>query len=206
MEERPAGYPAGDGAVTNTTPVHVSGSRIAADAVTYAGSGYVYGGTPGTGRGNWDCSSFVNAVIGRDLELPIPGFAAGAYRGQVHGPDVLDWAAWGGVSPVSSPVAGDLACWPGAGPDGHIGIALDDAHMISALDTQDGTVKTPIEGYGPQGVQVVFRRLNGTAPGPGQAAPSAAGSGSCPVTLAMILVVLSGAGAGVVELAMHVRL
>ena len=42
-------------------------------------------------------------------------------------------------------------------------IATDATHMISALDTTDGTVHTPIAGYGPVGVPLTYRRLTGVA-------------------------------------------
>src|SRR6202453_794368 len=41
-------------------------SAIATDALEYRGAGYVWGGAPADGIGNWDCSSFTNWVCGQD--------------------------------------------------------------------------------------------------------------------------------------------
>lgn len=37
--------------------------------------------------------------------------------------------------------------------------------MISALDSTDGTVHTPIAGYGPAGAKLIYRRINGAGQG-----------------------------------------
>lgn len=145
-----------------------SGTAIASDALKYQGAGYVFGGVPGRGRGQWDCSSFVNWVVGHDLRMAIPGYAAGGYQGQVHGPAVVAWASWKGATTLpkgQAPQAGDLCVWNGIGASGHIGIALSATHMVSALDTKEGTVQTPIKGYGPVGAPFSYRRINGTGPG-----------------------------------------
>ena len=139
----------------------LSGDQIAADALRYEGHAYVYG--------DWDCSGFVNHVLGQDLRVTLPGGVRG-YRGPPpHGPVVSDYATWAGAITVGSPARGDLAVWPGDGPDGHIGIVLGPDEMISALDQASGTVVTPVHGYGPPGVDVVYRRvlssLAGTALG-----------------------------------------
>lgn len=130
---------------------------IAQDALKYAGHGYTFGGVPA--HGQWDCSSFVNMVVGMDLGMAIPGYNAGKYDGSTHGPVVMDWATWTGATTVSSPQTDDLCIWAGFGALGHIGIATDTQHMISALNTHSGTVHTPIAGYGPMGVPVIYRRL-----------------------------------------------
>jgi hypothetical protein len=143
----------------------VSGDQIAADALRYQGHPYVYG--------VWDCSSFVNHVLGQDLRLALPG-GLRRYRGPPpHGPVVLDYANWSGAVTVQSPARGDLAVWPGDGPNGHIGIVLGPDQMVSALDPAQGTAVTPIHGYGPPGVQVEYRRVTGAAPG----SPGAVGAG-----------------------------
>lgn len=134
---------------------------IAQDAMKYAGHGYTFGGVPANGQ--WDCSSFVNMVVGMDLGMAIPGINAGQYKGTTHGPVVMDWATWTGATTVSSPQTDDLCIWPGFGALGHIGIATDSQHMISALDPQYGTTQTPISGNGPAGVPVIYRRLNDTS-------------------------------------------
>jgi hypothetical protein len=142
-------------------------ASVVADALKYQGAAYVFGGTPGpSGVGPWDCSSFANAVIGRDLGMAIPGYAAGDYHGQAHGPVVAQWASWSGAATLPTgqpPSAGDLCVWNGIGASGHMGIALASNQMISALDTEEGTRVTPIQGYGPIGAPLTYRRLLGVA-------------------------------------------
>jgi len=145
----------------------VSGDTIAATALRYKGHPYVYG--------VWDCSGFVNHVLGQDLRMVLPGGVRG-YRGPPpHGPVVLDYAGWGAAVTVQAGQRGDLAVWPGEGPNGHIGIVLGPNQMVSALDPQYGTAVTPIAGFGPTGVQVVYRRI--TATGKGTGLPGSAGAG-----------------------------
>lgn len=136
-------------------PKGVTGDQIAADALRYRGHPYTFGG--------WDCSSFVSHVLGQDLHLTLPGGLRG-YRGPPpHGPVVLDYARWGGA--VSSPARGDLAVWPGAGANGHMGIVLGPDQMISALNPAQGTAVTAIHGAGPPGITVIYRRVSGVTPG-----------------------------------------
>jgi cell wall-associated NlpC family hydrolase len=131
-------------------------SAIADDALKYQGAGYVWGGAPGTGSGHWDCSSFANAVIGRDLGRAIPGYAAGAYHGQAHGPTTLQWLLTGTRVPggASAAAAGDLCVW-----QTHMGIATGGGNMISALNPSLGTKVTTIGGGAPRGEVLVVRRL-----------------------------------------------
>jgi cell wall-associated NlpC family hydrolase len=149
-------------------PAAPAGADIAQDALKYAGQRYTYGG-PADRPGDWDCSSFVSYVLGHDLGMVLPGggrYGSPAYPPHAHGPVVLSYAGWAGATTLPAgmaPAAGDLCVWAGAGPLGHIGIALDGTHMISALDTQYGTLVTPIAGNGPAGVTVQYRRINGAA-------------------------------------------
>ena len=136
-----------------------SGEAIAGTAQRYIGSSYVWGGAPGSGAGHWDCSSFANAVIGRDLGMAIPMYKAGAYRGQSHGPTTVVWLAWPGAFTIhrndASP--GDLAIW-----QTHMGIIVDNGvHMVSAQDQQLGTRQTTIAGGAPFGEKLFVRRLKG---------------------------------------------
>jgi cell wall-associated NlpC family hydrolase len=173
----------------------VTGAMIAAAGRKYAGAGYTYGG-PGWPPGNWDCSSFVSAVLGHDLGMGLPG---GRWGGPgmppaVHGPVVMSYVTWSGADPVpagrQSP--GDLACFAGLGTGGHIGIVLGPDEMVSALDTAQGTLVSPIQGYGPPGAPLVYRRVHGTgttpAPGPG----GATGWGG--LVAPLLLGALAGAG------------
>jgi cell wall-associated NlpC family hydrolase len=139
--------------------------NLSSDAMQYEGSGYVFGGAPEHGRGQWDCSSFVNWCAGNDLGMAIPGFAAGSYHGQVHGPVVLDWASWTGCTtiPGSAAAAGDIVVWPGIGPTGHMGIVTGPNQMISALNPSKGTQKTAIKGFGIPGIPAVYRHINGAS-------------------------------------------
>jgi hypothetical protein len=132
----------------------------------YQGTRYTYGGVPSQGKGHWDCSSFINWVVGNDLGMAIPGYSAGTYKGQTHGPVVLDWATWSGATTIKgTPQPSDLTIWPGVGGSGHIGIVIGNNQMISALDTAQGTLVTPIQGYGPAGVSNIYRRVNGASGG-----------------------------------------
>jgi len=179
-------------------------------AVQFQGSGYVYGG-PGWPPGNWDCSSFVSTVLGRGNGLPIPGGRWGqpGEPPHSHGPDVSEYASWGGAVTVTSPAPGDLVIWDGSGPNGHIGIYLAPGRMISALNTAMGTLETPIAGYGPSGLTPFYRRVTGAAGGTGeggggvsvaslwqQAMPGLSWK-DLVVPAAVVLVILAAAGAGV---------
>lgn len=133
-------------------------SAIANAAVKYVGAGYVWGGAPAKGIGNWDCSSFCNWVIGHDLGRAIPLYKAGTYDGSSHGPPTMMWLTWTGCTTVGSDAAtalpGDLAVWPT-----HMGICLGGGNMISALNSQLGTKVTTISGGSPGGEPLTIRRL-----------------------------------------------
>jgi cell wall-associated NlpC family hydrolase len=184
----------------------VTGQAIADDALRYEGQGYVYGGNASR-PGDWDCSSFISYVLGHDLGLPLPG---GMWGGpgmppNDHGPVVMDYVNWSLASPVPMGMEepGDLVCWPGYGPAGHIGIVTGINEMVSALNPQIGTRQTPIAGYGP-GPVWVYRRV--TAAGP-VTLPQPAGPTAAQIAAAVLLglavavaaaaaVILAGIGAG----------
>ena len=144
-----------------------TGQAIANDAVQYQGAGYVWGGAPAQGIGNWDCSSFSNEVIGHDMRMSIPGFPGGSYTGAVHGPTTLEWISWSGCRTVGTTgaqsVAGDLCVWPT-----HMGIAIGGGKMISAQSPSTGTQVSGIDGFIPN-ERLVIRRLTA------EAAPSGGG-------------------------------
>jgi cell wall-associated NlpC family hydrolase len=120
--------------------------NIAATALQYQGHAYSFGGAPGRdGESPWDCSSFCNYVIGIKLGLAIPGYGAGSYNGSSHGPPTGAWGVWNGLTRISrgEVQAGDLIVWLN-----HMGIAIGNDQMISALNESIGTKVTPIDGYG----------------------------------------------------------
>lgn len=147
---------------THTPPATITGQEIASIALKDKGHPYIWG--------VWDCSGAVNHWLS-EAGLAIPGYTAGGFKGPPpHGPVVLQYVTWKGASTLpggQSPGPGDLCVWPGALAGGHIGIALGANTMISALDSQSGTVVTPIHGYGPAGVNVMFRRVNAVEGGAG---------------------------------------
>lgn len=139
-------------------PTLSSVTGLAGIAEQYAGHAYSYGGAPGKdGSKPWDCSSFANYVIGVKAQRAIPGYRAGTYDGSVHGPTTGQWAVWPGLSHMTAAdvQAGDIIVWAG-----HMGIAVDATHMISALNEKEGTALTPIAGTG-TGPILVYGRLNG---------------------------------------------
>lgn len=147
------------------TPVHGGGqAAIAATALKYKGVQYTWGGGGPPSRG-WDCSGFINWVLGHDLGYVLPG-GVHSFAGNGHGPVVAQYAVWSGASSIHGPPEpGDLCVWPGIAAGGHIGIAIGPTQMISALNQSMGTAVTPIHGYGPAGVPVVYRRVGGGGSG-----------------------------------------
>lgn len=185
----------------------VTGNKIAADALRYAGQGYVYGGDASR-PGDWDCSSFVSYVLGHDLRLDLPGGrwgAPGMPPGD-HGPVVTSYASWSGATTVNTPARGDLVCFVGTGPNGHIGIVLGANRMISALNEVVGTVRTPIAGYGPPGAPIVYRRVLGTTtvtpPAVRTAAKTGSGAPLIPVLVAAMAIPAAAVAAGVAVIAL----
>lgn len=163
-------YPIGTmPAAFDTTGVAASGKQvgmgaaaISEDALSYVGKWtYVWGGAPGNGtRG--DCSSFSNAVIGRDNHLAIPMYKAGAYHGQAHGPTTLVWMVWTGCFTIHRNDAGpgDIAVW-----QTHMGIFSDNNHVTSALSPADGVKNLTVAETGPFGEVLVCRRLKAVTHG-----------------------------------------
>lgn len=156
----------------------VTGADIAAAGVRYKGQGYVYSGT-GARPGDWDCSSFASYVLGHDLGLGLPGgsWTEVTRNGTMHGPVVVSYATWGGAVtvPEASATPGDLVLFVGIGTGGHMGIVLGADKMVSALDSSQGTLISPINGYGPPGAPIVYRRVTAAAAGP---IPAGGGTGA----------------------------
>jgi cell wall-associated NlpC family hydrolase len=147
--------PSSSGPATATQPS--AADAIVSYARSFVGAGYVFGGQPAKGRGQWDCSSFVNWIVGHLVGLKIPGYAAGAYTGTVHGPIALQWYAWSGATTIghkgADALPGDLACW-----QTHIGICIGGGQMISARSAKTGTGQGAIDGAIP-GELLSIRRL-----------------------------------------------
>lgn len=119
---------------------------FAETALRFQGHAYKFGGAPGIRAENpWDCSSFMNYVIGVVHGAPIPGYRPGRYDGKTHGPSTGQWMFWSGLQKVkrSEVQAGDIIVWVG-----HMGMAISNSQMISALNPRQGTAVTGIEGTG----------------------------------------------------------
>lgn len=135
-----------------------TGSAIANDALKYVGHDYLFGGAPGPdGKNPWDCSSFVNYVIGHDMGMKIPGgdWKTVTNNGNSHGPATTSWLLFGKAINRKDVAAGDIAV-----SANHMGIAIDNGNMISALNPALKTTKSAIEGYFPDPT-IYFRRVAG---------------------------------------------
>jgi cell wall-associated NlpC family hydrolase len=123
---------------------------IASIGMQYIGHAYRFGGAPGRNAQNpWDCSSFVNYVVGVKARMAIPGNPPGRYTGTTHGPPTAVWASWTGMDTIkrSEVQAGDIILWLG-----HMGIAINNAEVVNALNPRDKTKVTNINqgvGRGP---------------------------------------------------------
>jgi cell wall-associated NlpC family hydrolase len=105
----------------------------------YQGHPYLYGGAPGVDASKpWDCSSACNWIISVKGGRAIPGYGPGKYQGTTHGPPTGLWAAWPGMQSISrvQVQAGDILVWAG-----HMGMAISNTQMISALNP---TIKTKV--------------------------------------------------------------
>jgi NlpC/P60 family len=156
-------------------------------ALSYVGRWtYSYGGPPPP---DGDCSSFITTVLHQSgAQIPGPGRWGGpGYPPDAHGPVVITYAGWDGATTVSTPQAGDLCCWVGEGTAGHIGIAVSDTEMVSALDPQQGVARTPITGTGPAQSPLIYRRLNGLAGGTIPATLTGTGPAHPPLAVAAVV-------------------
>lgn len=176
-------------------PTKVTGAQIAADAARYIGLGYVFGGIADR-PGDWDCSSFVSYVLGHDLGLALPGGRWGepGFPPTSHGPVVVSYANWtlALTVPESQAAPGDLVCFVGLGASGHIGIVTGPNQMISALNPDMGTLRSPIQGYGPYGAPIVYRRILGIPAGVSPAPPGVPQAGGNPAGQSVLLMLIMG--------------
>lgn len=145
---------AGGSAAAGGPPVIGQGTQpplgLAGIAVQYQGHAYRLGGAPGfDGSNPWDCSSFMNWIIAVKGGRAIPGYAPGKYKGTTHGPPTGSWAIWNGMTTISRAEvqAGDIILWLG-----HMGMAISNTQLISALNPTEKTKITTIDrgvGRGP---------------------------------------------------------
>lgn len=141
-------------------PVSGWGSTVAGAGGDIASAGLKYVGVPyrwaGFTPNGWDCSGFCNYVIGHDLQRAIPGVAAGKFNASWHGPPAALWYVWTGATdvPRGEAQSGDLACWPT-----HMGICVDNAHMVNAYTWGHPTAVTGIEEMNPPGEILKVRRI-----------------------------------------------
>jgi cell wall-associated NlpC family hydrolase len=146
-------------------PLPATNSAIANEALSIGpGHAYLYGGAPGKdGTRPWDCSSFVNFVIGARLGMPIPGYGAGKYTGSTHGPPTGAWLLWSGVVGIhkSQIQPGDLVVW-----QTHMGIIVAPNEYISAHSQAEGTTVSGIAG--PGGEVAFYKRMKYAGSGPGR--------------------------------------
>jgi hypothetical protein len=132
-------------------------------------------------------------VLAVDLGMAIPGHPAGAWHGADHGPVVFEYATWGGAVTLPAgqrPQADDLCVFNGVGNFAHIGIATGPAQMVSNLNPELGVRVTGIEGNGPAGAPLTFRRLTGVT-GTLPAAAAGGGAGTAARTGLAVLVGLA---------------
>lgn len=147
-----------------------TGAQLAALAMNYVGHCYSFGGAPGpNGTGCWDCSSFMNWVIGHDAGLAIPFYKAGGYNGTSHGPPTTTWIVWTGCTtiPAGAAQAGDLVVGPT-----HMGMVTTSGSYISAHDPAEGTTVSPVSTF-PDPLKL-YRRLQAVETAdtsPGQTLP-----------------------------------
>jgi len=130
-------------------------SQISAAALRYQGKGYVFGG-PADVPGDWDCSSFVSYVLGKDLGLVLPGggrFGDPGYPPHAHGPGSTAYMLYGLGIDRSQVQAGDLIV-----SVEHIGIAISNSQMISAQQPSTGTRVSGFPDGFPAGPPV-YRRV-----------------------------------------------
>lgn len=155
----------GGGTVVTGTGGTATGEQLAAYDLAWSGHAYGWGGAPGpNGLNPWDCSSMQNYVVGVQGRLAIPGYAAGAYDGSVHGPDTTVWLVTSlcttiQVNSYSQADPGDLIVGVT-----HMGMYTGNGNYMSAHDPADGTSNTPLEGGFPDPVYLV-RRLNAVTAG-----------------------------------------
>jgi peptidoglycan DL-endopeptidase CwlO len=101
------------------------GGGLVAFATKYLGVKYRFGGATPAG---FDCSGLVYYILTHDMGMKgVPRTVLGFWT----------WAGHTTVIPEGKQGSGDLAIWPGAGANGHMGIVVDGTRMIHAPHTGD---------------------------------------------------------------------
>jgi hypothetical protein len=127
------------------------------------------------GPNDYDCSGLVYTALHK-VGVAIPQSDSTANT-------EANWLGSNGATVVkdeSQVKTGDIVFFHGAapgasnyGPIGHVGMATDSSHIISAYDTASGILVTPMS----QDQFVVAMRLSGDTIAPGSATPAPAGGG-----------------------------
>lgn len=141
--------------VSPIAPSAAQTSAIAAAALKYQGAGYNWGGKADV-PGDWDCSSFVSYVLGKDLGLVLPGggkYGQAGYPPNAHGPGSTQYMLYGLGIDRSQVQPGDLIV-----SVEHIGIAISNTQMISAQRPSTGTKVSGFPDGFPSGPPV-YRRV-----------------------------------------------
>lgn len=134
---------------------------------------YVYGGwrpdvpTVGDSGPGWDCSGCFGYVLAHQLEVrDLPDVPADWYAQMPYHPGpVSQYVAWDQLwtvpqGDVPNIVSGDVLIWSGANNVGHMGVAISETMMVSALSEQYGTFVSPFSsGWVPSGVPLLVRRM-----------------------------------------------
>lgn len=141
------------GTTSAQTTSFTSNSSIVNDARQYLGVPYHWG--KANPKDGWDCSGYVNYVLGHDLGMTLP-LGIKHFDGSDHGPVTANYLFWTGATtiPRAQAAPGDLACWPT-----HIGIVSGPNSMLNAYSTGRPTAETPIDGWGPPGEPLTIRRI-----------------------------------------------
>lgn len=154
--------------ISESTGGSGNAGAIAAFAEGFEGHKYVFGG-PSNPTNGWDCSSFVNYVLGH-FNIGIPGgtWAKLTNNGASHGPTANQYQTWSGGTNkgsqnVNNIAAGDLLTW-----NTHVGFGAGPNKMFSAYDTASGTIYTPATA-GPTGEKLLIRTINAAQGGSGPA-------------------------------------
>ena len=160
---------AGAGGGTAAAGAKGTAAAAVADALSYVGHCYLYGG-PSNAADCWDCSSFMSWVLGHDEGMTLPGgsWATATANGTAHG-DASDAFLSYGSAVTGAVEPGDLLVYGAE----HIGMAVSATEMVSAEDEALGTGTTTPIPASVDGASLTVRR-------PAYASASTAPTGTAP--------------------------